>query len=338
MFNVKICGTGMVLPKTVWTNEEVIKKIYEWKERDNLPNKEIIPEQFEATTQIKERRYFDTNLGEDMISVSIEAAKQALEKSGWDHSTIDFIIFSTVSLCQDGTQKIPSSACKVQYALKAWNCSLAYDMQAACSGWVFAMANGISLIQSKMAKRGIIICTEKQQRGLDYRNEKSSMLIGDAATATLLEWSDTPKIFNVFCRNNLEGMNPNIIRLDYEICNENESKRGYFSLDGKDVYKLGIENFIKLTYANKMGSGIENPDWYIYHQANGAMLEKVAEMAGVPKEKNLMTIQKLGNTTAATIPTVLHTYLENGTIKAGDKISFVAFGGGITMGCIMAEI
>lgn len=338
MFNVKISGTGMFLPKTIWSNQQVINKIYEWKDKAGLPKKEIIPEQFEATTQIKERRYFNSDLGEDMISVSVNAVNQALEKSGWDPSTIDFIIFSTVSLAEDGTQKIPSCACKVQHEIKAWNCSIAYDMQAACSGWVFAMANGISLIQSKMAKRGIVICTEKQQRGLDYTNEKSSMLIGDAATATLIEWSDTPKIFNVLCKTNQKGMNPNIIRLDYEVSNEKESKCGYFSLDGKDVYKMGIENFIKLTSENKLMSGVHNPDWYIYHQANGAMLEKVAEMANVPKEKNLMTIQTLGNTTAATIPTVLHTYLENGTIKQGDKVSFVAFGGGITMGCIMAEI
>jgi 3-oxoacyl-[acyl-carrier-protein] synthase-3 len=338
MFNVKISGTGMVLPKTIWSNQQIINKIYEHKEKAGLPKKEITAEQFEATTQIKERRYFNTDLGENLISVSIEAINQSLEKANWDPSTIDFIIFSSVSFCEDGTQKIPSSACKIQHAIKAWNCSIAYDMQAACSGWMFGVANGISLIQSKIAKRGIVVCTEKQQRGLDYTNEKSSMLIGDAATATLLEWSDEPKIFNLFCKTNLEGINQNIIRLDYEICTENESKRGYFSLDGKDVYKLGIENFVKLTFANKLSSGVENPDWYIYHQANGAMLEKVAEIAGVPKEKNLMTIQTLGNTTGATIPTVLHTYLENGTIKTGDKISFVAFGGGITMGCIMAEI
>lgn len=333
MFNVKISGTGMVLPQTVWTNEKVIEKVYEWKKRAGLPEKKLSAKQFEETTQIKERRYFDTKLGEDIISVSIKAAQQAIEKAGWNPQTIDFVIFSSISNAEDETQKIPTVACKIQNKLEAWNCSLAYDMQAACSGWIFAMTNGVSHIQAGIAKRGIVICTEKHQRWLDYTNEKSSMLIGDAATATCIEWSDTPKVFNLLCSTNKQGMNPNIIRLDYDTLNNNNiSNRGYFSLDGKDVYKLGIESFIKLTISNRKDSGI-NPDWYIYHQANGAMLERVA-----PKEKNLMTIQTLGNTTAATIPTVLHTYIENGTIKSGDKVSFVAFGGGITMGCIMAEI
>jgi 3-oxoacyl-[acyl-carrier-protein] synthase-3 len=338
MFNVKISSTGMILPKTVWSNQMVVNRINDHKLKNGLPIKEISPEQFESTTYIKERRHFDSKLGEDILTVSIDAAKKAVEKAGWSYEDIEFIIFSSISNSEDESQKIPTLACKIQHKLNAWNCSVAYDMQAACSGWLFAMANGISLIQSKIAKKGIIICAEKHQRWLDYTNEKSSMLIGDAATATCIEWSDIPKILNLKCKTNEKNFNPNIIRLDYDIIDDNyATKRGYFSLDGKDVYKLGIESFVKLTKENMETSNI-NPDWFIYHQANGAMLERVSDMCEIPKEKNLMTIRTLGNTTAATIPSVLDTYLENGTIKQGDKVSFVAFGGGITMGYIMAEI
>ncbi len=333
-FHVGVAGTGMVLPKTKYTNDDIIEKIkLETAGMEGIP--ELNSQWIEENIWIKQRYFFGED--ESLVDVSTLAVQKALDQAGWDANELDFVVLSSISFhAGEDTNAIPSAACVVQEKLAAYN-AFAYNTSAACSGWVYGMGQGIAFIESGMAKKGVVICAEKQQYGLNFKDHRSSILIGDVATATLLEATPETKTKSVYLHANDDKKLSEIIKLPFH--GSAYLGTGHFSLQGKQVFKAGIMTMTKLTLQALQQNQltVEDVDWFIYHQANGAMLRMVGQKVGMADEKNLMNIQELANTTAGTIPSVLHMYIENGTIKRGDKICCIAFGGGLTSGSVVFE-
>lgn len=334
-FNISVASTGMVLPKTKYSNDDIIEKIENaTKDSGDIPK--LNSKWIEENIWIKQRYFFNDD--ENLIDVSIQAVNQALSKAGWKASELDFVIMSSISFhTESSSMVIPSTACIVQDKLGAHN-AFAITTSAACSGWVYGMGQGIAFIESGMAKKGVVICSEKQYEGMNFRDHRSSVLIGDVATATLIEASLDSKIQSIVMRSNTKKELSDIIRFPFHGHSRNLNI-GFFALDGRQVFKEGIKTMTSLTMQTLQSNdlSVEDIDWFIYHQANGAMLRQVGRRVGMTDSKNLMNIQELANTTAGTIPSVLHMHINNGTIKRGDKICCVAFGGGLTSGSIVFE-
>ena len=334
-YHAKVAATGIVLPKTCYTNDQIIEKINAATQgRDDVP--ELRSDWIEENIGIRTRYYFDET--ESLVDASAKACEQALSQAGWRALDLDFVILCSISSHADKNgAAIPSSACLVQEQLGAYN-AFAYDSLAACSGWVYGMAQGVAFIESKMAKRGAVICAEKQSVGLNYADHRSSVLIGDVATVTLLESSEQPQLGAIHLQANDEKKLSSIISLPYfRHDDDGHYQHGHFALKGQAVFKEGIRTMMILTeqalQVNELS--LEDVDWFVYHQANAAMLRMVGRKLGIPDEKNLMNIDRLGNTTAGTIPSVLAMYMADGTIKRGDTVCCVAFGGGLTAGSVV---
>lgn len=336
-FHVGIAAASMVLPKNCYSNDDIIAEIKKATvAREDIP--ELNSQWIEENIWIKQRYHFSED--ETLVEVSVQVVEKALKQAGWDPQDLDFVIFSSVSPhCERDGSVIPSTACLIQEKLKAYN-AMAYNTSAACSGWVYGVGQAVAFIESGMARRGVVICTEKQRVGLDFSNHRSSILIGDIATATLVENTETTKTKSVYLRANDAKELSGIISLPYYNLERDDSHaNGFFDLKGRAVFKEGIAVMTRLTEEALVMNELtkDDVDWFVYHQANGAMLRLVGRNIGFADEKNLMTIQEFANTTAGTIPSVLAKYTADGTIKRGDILCCVAFGGGLTSGSIVFE-
>ncbi len=328
-FSVKIASMGMVIPSGKINNEEIIKKI-----QASTPDADFLNEEWIVRrVGILERRRCLPE--EDLVTTSGAALKQALERAGWDPMELDFIILASISTFLDPKgSAIPAMACKIQEQTGCFN-AFAYDMFSACSGFVYGIGQAVAFIESGMARKGALLCCENHDKGLNYKDFKSSILIGDVSTATLLEKSETSAISNIELRANNESCLSDIIRLPLSKAGE----QGYFSLDGRKVFKEGVNTMTELTRRALAHNGLtpETVDWFIYHQANKVMLQSVGKRVGIPAEKNLMNLEYMGNTTAGTIPSVLCENIDNGKIQRGHKVLCTAFGGGLTSGCLLLD-
>lgn len=342
---IRIASTGMYLPENVYDNDAVIERIRKFIKDPSDPRFAYLdPHYIESTTGIKQRHYADMfreNDPETAVNMSRKALNQALQTAGWDPLDLDFIIFATVSVgTNPGNHLIPSAACHLQQDIGAYN-AFAYDLKAACSGWVYAMSQAIASIECGLALRGAVISTETQEYGLDYSDPSSSVLIGDIATATLVEKSKENNVLQLKVEANNHKKLKNIIELnDAKLYGENyEWSKPLFRIKGTSVFKEGTRQMAALVNSALSDTGltVADVDYFIFHQANAAMLNRVAKMADIPDHKNLMNIHEIANTTAGTIPSVLHMFCKNGTIKRNNKILFVAFGGGITSGSILMK-
>ncbi len=325
-FHAKIASSAMYLPSNVLTNDQIVARI-----KSQNPEAPVDSDWIYQRTGIKTRRKFESN--EDLVSTSTAALNEALERASWGPEELDFIIFASISSWgdKDGSA-IPSTACKIQERAKSYK-AFAYDMLAACSGFVYGAGQAVSFIESGIAKKGALICSENQDTGLNYKDYKSCILIGDVSTATLFETSDTPQVHSMVLRANDSKELSSIIQLPYTKLED----PGYFSLEGHKVFKEGVTTMASLTYETLKMNHLSphEVDWYIYHQANKVMLDSIVGRLEIPPEKNLTNIEYMANTTAGTVPSVLSENINNGKIKRGDKVLMTAFGGGLTSGSLL---
>jgi 3-oxoacyl-[acyl-carrier-protein] synthase-3 len=321
-YRVRIASTGIYIPEGIMDNEAMIKRVRANTDEAEFLTSEWIVERVGIHTR---RRCLPH---ETLVYTNTVAMESALQKANWKAADLDFIILASISTwLEEGGMAIPSTACLIQENVGAYN-AFAFDMLAACSGFIYGMAQGISFIESGLCTRGAVLCSENHDRGLNYADPKSCILIGDVSTVTLLEKSDEPNVHDMILQANDEKKLSRIIELPFG---------GYFGLHGKQVYKEGVRTMIDITreIITRNGYIIADINWFIFHQANLLMLERVGESLGIPEGHNLMNIVDLANTTAGTIPSVLAQNIDNGTIKRGDKIVFTAFGGGLTSGSLL---
>ena len=327
---VAITATGRFFPKQVKPNS------YFYEELGLDTNEEWI----RSRTGIRERCVADVAGGECTASMGAAAAQICLDRAGLDATDIDGILVGTVT--PDMT--FPAVACMIQSELGASN-AFGWDVSAACSGYVFSLAQAYALINSGMAKRILVIGSETMSSILDYTDRNSCIIFGDGAGATLVEAVDEGggEILD-FCMHT-DGDGAQFLRMPgggaaMPASHETVDNREHFvKQDGRTVFKHAVtrisEVILELLERNDLST--DQVKLFVPHQANIRILEACARRLKVPIEKIMITIEHWANTTAATIPTTLDLALEQGRVEKGDYVVFATFGAGFTWGSTLVR-
>jgi 3-oxoacyl-[acyl-carrier-protein] synthase-3 len=307
-----------------------------------LPDRVVPNSEFEAmldTTDawIKarsgiERRHFAAE-GQTTSDLATRAATAALMDAGMDGSDIDAIILATST--SDLT--FPSAATMVQRNIGNTT-GYAFDIQAVCAGFVFALSNANALILSGQAKRVLVIGAETFSRIMDWTDRGTCVLFGDGAGALVLEATDSednPDDRGILATDlNSDGTYCDLLYVDGGVSTQNT---GMLRMQGKEVFRHAVEKLASTatTALEQAGLGHEDVDWVVPHQANIRIIQSTAKKLGVPMERVVVTVQDHGNTSAASIPLALSVGVQRGQIKRGDLVVTEAIGGGLAWGAVV---
>ncbi len=314
-----ITAVGGYVPEDVLTNkmlEEMVETNDEW---------------ITTRTGIKERRILkDPNKGTSYLG--IQAAKDLINKTGLDPKEIDMVILATA------TPDMPVAATGVHVAseIGAIN-AFSYDLQAACSGFLYAMSTGAAYIESGRYKKILVIGADKMSSIIDYTDRTTCIIFGDGAGAVLMEPNEEGYgLQDEILRSDSIGRDSLRIEAGGSLLPPSEEtiakKLHYVKQDGKTVFKYAVSNMSGVSAQIMERNHLTNQDvdWLIAHQANKRIIGATANRMGVEDEKVLMNIERYGNTTSATLPLLLSDYEKK--FKKGDNLIFASFGGGFTWG------
>ena len=264
------------------------------------------------------------------------AARHALEMAGLKPDDIDLIIVATST--PDFLGGFPSTACVVQRKLGITNDCAALDVQAVCSGFVYAMSVADNFIRCGMHKRVLVIGSEVFSRILDFNDRTTCVLFGDGAGAVVLAASDEPGVLAT--RLHADGRHADILCVPGAVQGGAIAGSAFLYMDGQAVFKLAVSVLEKVANEVLQVAGMEASqiDWLIPHQANIRIMQGTAKKLGLPMEKMVVTVDQHGNTSAASIPLALDVAMRDGRIKAGQHIMLEAVGGGFTWGAVLARI
>lgn len=318
---LKIKGTGSYLPKLTVSNDrlaEIMDTSDEW---------------IRSRTGIGERHIA---IEETTTSMSVEAAKRALADAGMDAEELDLIIVATVS----GDHHFPSTACEVQSALGAKG-AVAFDINAACSGFLFGLSMARAYFMSGMYQKALIIGAETLSKMMDWNDRSTCVLFGDGAGAAVVEASETGIMSMVQGSDGSRGMVLNCINRPTNNPFVKEygkaSFMDYTHMEGQEVYKFAVRTVPKaieevLLQANVTAGEVK---YFVLHQANIRIIEAVAKRLGQPIEKFPTNLQKCGNISAGSVPILLDMIHKEGMLTEGDKIVLAGFGAGLTWGAAL---
>lgn len=312
-----IVSTGGYLPEKVVTNTELAAQI------------ETTDEWITSRVGIKERRFAQE--GEMASDLGAKAALDALSRGKTNAEDIDLIVVATTTA--DNT--FPSTATIIQAKIGATN-AFAFDVQAVCSGFLYALDVADSMIKAGKIKKALVIGTETMSRIVDPKDRATAVIFGDGAGAVLVEAQEDTNQGILSTHLFSDGTFKDLL---YVNGGPGCGQFGYMYMAGKEIFKLAVE---------KLGSAIETAlehnkiakdqiDWFVPHQANYRIINALAEHFDLPPEKVVVTIDTHGNTSAASIPLALHTAVSDGRIKRGDLLVFEAMGGGLTWGSALVR-
>ena len=320
MIRSVVCGYGAALPKRVVTNQELEKSV------------DTTDEWIVQRTGIRQRYI----AGDDETSASLgaEAARAALANAGLTAADIDVIIVATST--PDNT--FPATAVNIQNRLGMTH-GYAFDMQAVCSGFVYAVTTADSFIRSGQAKRILVIGTETFSRILDWNDRTTCVLFGDGAGAIIMQAEEgTGEVADrgvLSAKLRSDGSHKEKLYVDGGP--STTGTVGHLRMEGKEVFKhaVGMITDVIIDAFEATGTTADDLDWLVPHQANRRIIEGSAKKLGIPMEKVVMTVDQHGNTSAASIPLALAAALDDGRIKKGDLIMLEAMGGGFTWGAVL---
>lgn len=309
-----VSGIGASLPEEVVTNKDLSMRM------------DTSEEWIEERTGIKERRIASKD--ETTSSLGADAAQIAIDNSGLKNSDIDLIILATAT--PDNT--FPASATLIQSSLGIER-GYAYDMQAVCSGFVFAVEAADNAIKAGNIKNALVIGSETFSRILDWDDRTTCVLFGDGAGAMVLSASSEDTNRGVLSNHlHSDGRYKDLLYVDGGPSTTNNV--GYLRMDGKGVFKHAVQNLssaiIEAIEYNNID--IEDIDWFVPHQANIRILEAVSKKVGLSRDKVIITVDKHANTSAASIPLALYDAVQKDKIKKGDLVLLEAMGGGFSWG------
>lgn len=317
----KISGVGKFLPEYVLTNKELETMV------------DTNDEWIKSRTGISERRILKgENVG---VSYMAErAANAALEDAGVEADEIDIIIVATVT----PDYLFPATACLVQKRIGASN-AYAFDLSAACSGFLFALTTGTNFIESGRAKKVLIIGADKMSSIIDYTDRTTCILFGDAGAAVVLETTEE-KTGIIDYIHHTDGDEACMLyqpaggSVQPATKESVEQKQHYIQQDGRSVFRKATEGMadVSLEIMEKNNLSPEDVAWLVPHQANLRIIDATARRMGIDKDKVMINIDRYGNTTSATIPLCLVDWKDE--LKKGDNLILSAFGGGLTWGSI----
>ena len=334
-YTAKITGTGSAFPKTRVTNDDIVKRL---KEQGIDTTNDWIKER----TGISERRYSKPDNPDEFNSeLAAKASMKALEMAGKEPHEIDQIIFATVS----PDTLLPSTACWVQAKIGAKN-AWAMDINAACSGFLYGLTTAYQFISTGYLKTALVIGSEVLSHYINWNDRSSCILFGDGSGAAIVERVPVDSDSRILSTHLLsDGTLGELLyvpaggskmEVTHDIIAENLHK---VRMNGKEIFKVAVRTLSEfaLLALKENDLTISDVDWFVPHQANIRIIEAVAKRLEVPSEKILINVDRYGNTSGATIPTVLDEGVRDGRIRKGDIVLMDAFGAGLTYGSVLVR-
>ena len=319
----RIAGTGSMLPPRRLTNADLAAELAQ---RGVETSDDWIVER----TGIRARHFVDAHTNASDLAVG--AARHAIEAAGCQPADIDLIILATST----PDMVFPSTACIVQNKLGIVGCP-AFDVQAVCSGFVYALTMADSLIRTGTARRALVIGAEVFSRILDFNDRGTCVLFGDGAGAVVLEASDTPGILATDLH--ADGRHVGILCVPGTVSGGQVLGDPLLKMDGQAVFKLAVGMLEQAARAtlDKAGRQESDIDWLIPHQANIRIMQGTAKWLKLPLDKVIVTVDQHGNTSAASIPLALDEAVRSGRIQRGDTLMLEGVGGGFTWGAVLLD-
>jgi len=315
-----ICGVGTALPARVMKNAELETLV-------DTSDAWIV-----QRTGIRQR--YIAGEGETTVSLGVAAARAALDNAGLEPCDIDMVILATST--PDHT--FPASATEIQYQLGI-STGFAFDMQAVCSGFVYALTTADACLRSGMAKRALVIGSETFSRLLDWQDRTTCVLFGDGAGAVILEAVDgTGDISDrgiLAAKLRSDGSHKQKLYVDG---GPSTSKLiGSLRMEGREVFKYAVGMITDVVEAcfDITGLNADDLDWFVPHQANKRIIDASARKLNIAPEKVVITVDIHGNTSAASVPLALGVAVQDGRVKQGDLVMLEAMGGGFTWGAVL---
>jgi 3-oxoacyl-[acyl-carrier-protein] synthase-3 len=320
----RITGTGSYLPPHRLTNHDLAEQLAE---RGLETSNEWIVER----TGIQARHFADAETA--CSDLALEASRKAIEAAGITPQDIDLIIVATST----PDMVFPSTACILQNKLGANGCA-AFDVQAVCSGFVYALTVADSMIRSGAAQRALVVGAEVFSRILDFNDRTTCVLFGDGAGAVVLEASDEPGILASDLH--ADGKHVGILCVPGGVSGGQVTGSPLLTMDGQAVFKLAVGVLEKAAHAvlNKAGMTEADIDWLVPHQANIRIMQSTAKKLKLPMEKVIVTVDQHGNTSAASIPLALDHGVRNGQIQQRQTVLLEGVGGGFTWGAVLLKM
>lgn len=317
----RITGTGSYLPPRRLSNADLVAELA-------VQGVETSDEWIVERTGIRARHFAGPEVGSS--DLALEASRSALDAAGLKASDIDLIIVATST----PDMVFPSTACILQHKLGAHGCP-AFDVQAVCSGFIYALGVADAMIQTGAASRALVVGAEVFSRILDFKDRTTCVLFGDGAGAVVLQASDTPGILASDLH--ADGKYVGILCVPGHVSGGNALGNPLLQMDGQAVFKLAVgvlEDTARAVLA-KAGKTQADIDWLIPHQANIRIMQSTAKKLKLPMDKVIVTVDQHGNTSAASIPLALDSAVRSGQIKTGQTLMLEGVGGGFTWGAVL---
>lgn len=315
----RIAGTGSYLPENVVTNFDLEKTV------------DTTDEWIRDRTGIEKRHIADES--QTCCDLAEQAATRAMEAAGVGPGDIDLIVVATTT----PDQIFPSTACLLQDRLDIHGCA-AFDVQAVCTGFVYATAVADTFIRTNMASTALVVGTEVFSRIVDWSDRNTCVLFGDGAGAVILQAADEPGIIS--CHLHADGSYKELLQVPVGIgkgFDELKAGRAYAEMQGGEVFKMAVTTLGRIVDETLGFNGMhkKDVDWLIPHQANIRIIKATARKLNLHMDRVVVTVDQHGNTSAASIPLALDVAVRDGRIKRGENLLMEGFGGGFTWGSVL---
>lgn len=315
----RIIGTGSYLPEKVLTNADIEKFVDtsdQWiRERTGIRERHVVVE------------------GETTCDLAEKAARNAMEAANVGPADIDLVIVATTT----PDRVFPSTACLLQQRLDIHG-GAAFDVQAVCTGFVYALGVADNFIRAGSAKRALVVGAETMSRIIDWNDRGTCVLFGDGAGAAVVEASDEPGILSTHLH--ADGSYESLLTTTGGVSEVCETDNGpYIEMKGNEVFKMAVNTLGRIVDETLAANNMKKSDvdWLVPHQANIRIINATAKKLKMSMDHVVVTVHEHGNTSAASVPLALDTAVRDGRIKRGDVILLEAFGGGFTWGSALIK-
>jgi len=313
----RILGTGSHLPSRVLTNadlESIVDTTAAWiHERTGIERRHVVSE------------------GETCCDLAEAAARKALDAAGVSPSELDLILVATTT----PDQFFPSTACLLQSRLGVRGCA-AFDLQAVCSGFVYAMSVADKFIRTGAANRALVVGAETISRIVDWSDRTTCVLFGDGAGAVVLGPSSEPGIISTHLH--ADGAYKDLLQIKGGLGN-GHPETTFLEMKGNEIFRIAVTTLGRIVDETLEAAGLSKSDidWLIPHQANIRIIQATARKLDLPMDRVVVTVDEHGNTSSASIPLAFDTAVRDGRIRRGETFLMEAFGGGLTWGSVLAR-
>lgn len=318
----RIIGTGSYLPEKILTNTDLENMV------------ETSDEWIVTRTGIRERHIAAE--GETTCDMAEQAARLAMQSAGITHSEIDLIIVATTT----PDLVFPSTACLLQERLGIHGCP-AFDVQAVCTGFIYALTVADNFIRCGSAKRALVVGAETLSRIVDWTDRGTCILFGDGAGAVIVEASDQPGILSSHIHS--DGQFKNLLQVPTGVSNNYQDViegNAFIEMKGNEVFRMAVNTLGRIVDETLDHNNLQKSDidWLVPHQANIRIINATAKKLGMSLDNVVVTVDRHGNTSAASVPLALDEAVRDGRIKTGETVMLEAFGGGFTWGSVLVKM